>query len=150
MLVYGLLIFIIVSVVVHLRDRAYDKRVNYGREIAEYFNLNEIFETAYLGSFGFDEVPPNEDLRKTVEASFDRGVESRLAFHFAKNLPNWVLEACAKDIKMGQHSEDDSYSKYIDKQLDVFASLRNSELIELLNKKATSVAEPVRRRRRRR
>ena len=150
MLLYALLIFIIVSVAIHLKDRAYDKRVNYGRDIAKHLNLDEIFETAYLGGFGFDEVPPNEDLRKTVEASFDRGVESRLAFHFAKNLPNWVLEACAKDIKMGQYAIGASYTPHIDKQLEVFTFLRNAELVELLNEKATSVAEPVRRRRRRR
>jgi len=138
------------SVASYLRGRDYDARVNYGREVAEHFDLKHIFENAYLGSFEFDEDPPHEDLRREVEAELDRGVESRLAFHYAKTLPKWVLQACAKDIKSGQFSHDANYAKYIDSELDKFTVSRNAELAELLAVKATPSTEPERRRRRRR
>ena len=138
------------SVASYLRGRDYDARVNYGREIAEHFDLKHIFENAYLGSFEFDEDPPHEDLRRDVETDFDRGVESRLAFYYAKTLPKWVLQACAKDIKSGQFSHDANYSKYINQGLDKFTALRNAELVELLAVRATPSTEPERRRRRRR
>lgn len=150
MLLIILLIFIISSVVVYLRNKDYDARVNYGKNIADSFDLKDIFETAYLGSFGFDEEPPHEELRKDIEVSFDRGVETRLAFHFAKTLPKWVLQAGVKGLKSGQYGTDGSYAEYIEKQIDVFTGRRNLELIDLLNKKATSTPEPQRRRRRRR
>lgn len=150
MLLILLLIFIISSIVVHLRHREYDARVNYGRNIADSFDLKDIFETAYLGSFGFDETPPHEDIRKNVEAAMDVGAEARLAFHLAKTLPKWVLQAGVKGINSGQYGIDGSYADYIEKQVDIFTAKRNLELTDLLKKKATSTPEPQRRRRRRR
>lgn len=140
------------SVASYLRGRDYDARVNYGREIADHFDLKDIFENAYLGGFEFDEEPPHEELRRDVEAEHDRGVESRLAFHFAKALPKWVLQACAKDIKAKQFNYNGTYSKYIDIELDKFTAIRNAELAELLHERATPSpsSESDRRRRRRR
>ena len=145
-----LLICVIFWITNYVRARNYDAKFQYGREIADNLDLKDVFESAYLGNFEFGEMPSNENLRKDVESSFDKGVESRLALHFARSLPKWVLESCAKDIKVNPYNLDASYAKYIDKQLEVFMSRRNAELVDLLNKKATSSPEPIRRRRRRR
>ena len=150
MLTIIIIIIIVVGIANYVRAKNYDARFQYGRDIADHLDLKEVFEAAYLGSFEFGEVPPNEDLRKDVEISFDKGVESRLALHFAKNLPKWVLESCAKDIKVNPYNSEASYATYIDKQLELFTTRRNAELVDLLNKKANSSPEPVRRRRRRR
>ena len=78
-----IIIIIVVGIANYVRAKNYDTRFQYGRDIADHLDLKEVFEAAYLGSFEFGEVPPNEDLRKDVEISFDKGVESRLALHFA-------------------------------------------------------------------
>ena len=145
-----LLICIVVWIANYIRAKNYDARFQYGQEIAESLDLKEVFENAYLGSFAFGEAPPNESIREETEYSFDMGVESRLALHFVRNLPKWVLESCAKDIKVGTYKCDASYAKYIEEQIEVFTSRRNAELVELLNKKASSSPEPRRMRRRRR
>ena len=150
MLIIGLLILIVVSILSYVHNRNYDARFQYGKQIAEHIDLEEIFETSYLGGFGFDEELPNEDLRKETESQFDKGVESRLGLHFARTLPKWVLETAAKDIKRGQFNSGSSPGQYVSKQIDIFAETRRSELSGLLKTRADSAPEPVGRRRRRR
>ena len=150
MLFIGLCILAIFGLVSYLRSRDYDLRFRAGKEIAEHIDLAEIFETTYLGAFKFDETPPNEDLRKNVERDFDRGVESRLALHFAKTLPKWVLQGGAADIKKGQFSFGTSIGGHIRKQVYVFAEARRVELSGMLKTRAATGPDPDRRQRRRR
>ena len=150
MLVLGLLALIVFWIVSAFQTRDFDRRREYGKIIAENIELNELFESFYFGEYEFGELPPNEDIRKQVEARYDRGVETRLAFHFAENLPKWVLLKAVNDVKSNQFSMNNTYGNYVQDQVYEFAKNRSRELIEMLEEQSRIQVSPNRRRRRKR
>ena len=150
MLVLGLLALIIFWIVSAYQTRDFDRRREYGKLIAQNIELGELFEGFYFGEYEFGEIPPNENIRKNLEARYDRGVETRLAFHFAEALPKWVLSKAVNDINANQFHLEETYGHYIRDQLYEFATIRSQELIQIMQQKSVTKLHPDRRRRRRR
>jgi len=134
MLALGILALIIFWIVSAYRTREFDRRREYGKIIAQNIELDELFEEFYFGEYEFGEILPNENIRKQVEVRYDRGVETRLAFHFAEVLPKWVLLKAVNDINSNQFCLQETYGYNIRYQLYVFAKIRSQDLIQIIQR----------------
>lgn len=141
---------IVVWIVNYLKDKDHQKRRELSHDIISQIDYHAVLHEHYLGSYGFGEPHPAEDLEYAIVGAVDQGIENRLTFLLAETTPKWMLVSAVNALKASSGHGNTPTLDHIEAFLWKYAEQRTQDIKSRLVSPSTTRRNPEARRRRRR